>query len=314
MRFFSATPAAIILSLGLASAGLFGQTPSSNPPGPAQGAADPAAEAAAQQKKLQELGMIESGIGKIGVNAEINVPEGFAFFPAKGAKVIMQQWGNLTSGNEDGLLIENKTGWSVLFQFDKVGYVKDDEKADLNAADMMKQMKDSEPAANEARKEAGLPAQHTLGFVMEPKYNETTHNLEWATKFSVEGHPGEFVNYHTKLLGREGVMNATLMVEPDQLQAVLPDYQKALTGYHFLAGKTYAEYRSGDNLAAYGLTGLVVGGAGIAAAKMGLFAKLGAIIAKGGKIVIAGIALVAAAIWKFIGKLIGRRDPNTLGE
>lgn len=309
---------AILLTLGLAAAvpPAHAQAPS-----PAQGAgagsdtakaeADAAAEEAAD---LKRLGAQAEGIGKIGRNAEIDIAEGYLFFPAKGAKEIMKRWGNLVGGNEDGLLVSREKGWSVLFEFEDIGYVKDDEKNDLNADKMLKSIQDSEPAVNEARKKAGLPAQHTVGFAMPPKYNEQTNNLEWAIRFTTEGSPGEYVNYHTKLLGRKGVMTATLMVEPDQLQAVLPEYQKTLAGYRYVKGETYAEYRQGDPLATYGLTGLVLGGGAYAAAKMGLFAKLGAVLAKGGKAVIAGVVVVVAAIGKFFGKLFGRRDQSQFNQ
>lgn len=58
--------------------------------------------------------------------------------------------------------MNREKGWSVVFEFDDVGYVKDDDKDELNADKMMKMFKDNEPAVNEARKEAGLSAQHTL--------------------------------------------------------------------------------------------------------------------------------------------------------
>jgi len=279
--------------------------------------AAPQTEASAEESEeelLKKLGAQKTGVGKIGPQAEIDIPEGFIYFPAKGAQTLLKDWGNLTDGSELGLLLNEEKGWSVLFEFENVGYVKDDEKDSLDAAKMMKQMHDAEPTLNEARKEAGLPGQHTIGFVMEPKYNETTNNLEWAINFRVEGDPAEYVNYNTKLLGRKGVMTATLMVDPTEMDAVLPDYQKTLTGYRFASGQTYAEYREGDKLATYGLAGLIVGGAGFAAAKAGLLGKLGALIAKGGKAIIIGIVAVGALIWKVVGKLFGRRDPSTMQE
>lgn len=306
---------AIVLALGLSAAApvVTAQTPAPAPT-PSQGGTDSENEDAQTAALMQKLGAQTEGVGKIGRRAEIDIPEGHVFFPAKGAQELMKRWGNLVSGSEDGLFMNKEHGWSVLFEFEDVGYVKDDEKDDLNADKMLKEIQDSEPAVNDARKEAGLPAQHTLGFAMPPKYNETTNNLEWAIRFKTEGTPGEYVNYHTKLLGRKGVMTATLMVEPEQMEAVLPDYQKALTGYRFVKGDTYAEYRQGDKLATYGLTGLVVGGGVFAASKMGLFGKLFAVLAKGGKAVFAGIAVLVAGIGKFFGKLFGRRDQSHFNQ
>lgn len=266
-------------------------------------------EQKAEAEALKKLGAQTSGVGKIGSHAETDIPEGYTFFPAAGAKTLLKSWGNLISGTEEGLITSEKDRWSVLFDFEDVGYVKDADKDELDAGKMLKMMQDHEPELNAARKEAGLPASHTIGFAMPPTYNESTHNLEWAIKFSIEGEPGELLNYHTKLLGRKGVMTATLMCDPEQLQGVLPDYQKLLTHYRFKEGETYAEYRSGDKLASYGLVGLVAGGAALAASKMGLFAKLGTFFAKFAKVIIVGVIAVAAGIKKFFGGF-GRRAPT----
>jgi uncharacterized membrane-anchored protein len=68
----------------------------------------------------------------------------------------------------------------------------------------------------------------------------------------------------------------------------------------FLPGHKYSEWRKGDKVAAYGLTALVAGGAGVAASKLGLFGKIGKffvlLFAKLGKLLIAGVVGVVAVI------------------
>ena len=44
-----------------------------------------------------------------------------------------------------------------------------------------------------------------------------------------------------------------------------------LSGFDFVQGQKYAEFRQGDRMAAYGLTGLIAGGGVAVAAKTGLF-------------------------------------------
>lgn len=310
--FMSTKLCAILLALGVFSAAPsgFAQTPA--PPSPAQPGGNTSPGSAPGVSDIGEeyvkMGAQTQGTGKIGTNAEMEIPQGFVFFPAKGAQDMMKRWGNLVDGSEDGLITHLGEGWSVLFSFSPEGYVKDQDKDALDADAMLKAMKEAEPAINEMLKKQGLPAQHTVGFAVPPKYNEKTNNLEWAQRFTIEGKPGEHVNYNTKLLGRRGVMTATLMVDPDKLQEVLPEYQTLLTKFHYTSGETYAEYRQGDKLATYGLAGLVVGGGAFAAAKMGLFAKFFAVIAKGGKAVIAGIVVVLVGLGKLLGRIFGRRD------
>lgn len=297
--------AAFAVGFGLAFAPALvpAQTPA---PAPTAAETEPSAEEDARQKAamLKELGAQFEGIGKIGSRAEVEIPEGYIFFGPSGTKQLLKQWGNLIGGNEDGLLMNEEKGWSVVFEFDDVGYVKDDDKDQLNADKMMKMFKENEPAVNEARKEAGLSAQHTLGFTLPPRYNPDTNNLEWAIRFNFEDTPGEQVNHNTKLLGRKGVMQATLLCNPEELESVQPDYQKVLTGFKFNQGETYAEFRQGDKVATYGLVGLVAGGAAFAAGKAGLFAKLGVVFAKFYKFIIGGVI----ALFIGIKKLFGGRD------
>ena len=75
-----------------------------------------------------------------------------------------------------------------------------------------------------------------------------------------------------------------------------------------MSGQQYAEWRSGDKVAAYGLTGLITGGAAVAAAKTGLLAKLAAGLAKMGKLVILALIAVAGGIWKM---LVGQKASSS---
>jgi uncharacterized membrane-anchored protein len=134
-----------------------------------------------------------------------------------------------------------------------------------------------------------------VGWQQRPFYEQGSNNLAWAIRGRSEGH--ETVNYSVRLLGRGGVMDADLVLGPDQLAGVVPEFKTLLEGFTFKSGHRYAEWRSGDKVAAYGLTALVAGGAGAVAAKSGLLGKLW-------KAVVAGaIALVA-----FLKKLFGGRE------
>ena len=79
------------------------------------------------------------------------------------------------------------------------------------------------------------------------------------------------VNYNTRLLGRGGVMEVTLVTDPALLAETLPKFKTMLSGFDFVKGQKYAEFRPGDKMAAYGLTGLIVGGGTAALVKSGAF-------------------------------------------
>lgn len=238
-------------------------------------------------------------------NATFNVPKDYLFTDGNGARTLLEAMGNIANGSEQGLLMSPDREWFVVFEFNDDGYVKDDDKDKLDADKMLKAIKEGNEAANEERERRGIPALHVIGWEQPPRYNETTHNLEWATRAESQG--GVSVNYNTRLLGRRGVMEVTLVCDPTILAATLPQYQEVLGSFNYRTGETYAEYRQGDKVAQYGLAALVLGGAAAGAAKLGLFTWLAVFLKKAWKLVAFGVAAIAAAI----GKLFGRRRSHT---
>ena len=112
-----------------------------------------------------------------------------------------------------------------------------------------------------------------VGWQTPPFYNPTTHNLEWAVRLH-SGSGENIVNYKTKVLGRRGVMDVVLVCGEEEMPSVVPEYQKLLSGFSYNKEETYASFTSGDKIAEYGLTGLIVGGGLLVAAKSGLLTKL----------------------------------------
>ena len=228
------------------------------------------------------LGSIEwvsaGGTGLMGDQGEIFVPSGYVFTAADGTQSLMEAFGNLLTEKELGFVAPERSGspdfdWFAVFEFDEVGYVSDEEKEDLDADAMMDSMLENQKAANEQRAKMGYDKLEIIGWEQEPRYNDRTNNLEWAIRLHGSTGP-EIVNLNTRLLGREGVMKVTLVCDPDQLRATTPVYQEMLRDFHFQDGRSYAEFTSGDKLAKYGLTGLVVGGGAAVLAKTGLLKKI----------------------------------------
>jgi uncharacterized membrane-anchored protein len=241
--------------------------------------------------------------------AQIDVPAGYSFLDGKSTRALMKAMGEPTSGHELGLLTATNEDWSVIFEFSDVGYVKDDEKDKLDADKLLESIKRGTAAANKEREAAGNPPLEIVGWEVPPKYDSNTHNLEWAIRATSGDRP--ILNYNTRLLGRKGVMEVILIVEPDKLKETLPTFRNLLAGYSFQTGQTYAEYRKGDKVAKYGLAALVVGGAAVGAAKLGLFAWLAVLFKKAWKLVVIAIAAVAAAIKNLFSKVFGGRRKSS---
>lgn len=228
----------------------------------------------------------------LGSSAKIDIPAGYFFLDGKDYRTLLKAQGEPASGGELGLLAPTNDEFSVIFQFSDVGYVKDDDKNNLNADKLLASIKRGTAEANKQREQAGRAPIEVVGWEFPPKYDSETHNLEWAVRASIAGRP--LLNYNTRLLGRKGVMEVVLVVRPDQLNETLPSFRNLLTGYSFQTGETYAEYRPGDKVAKYGLGALVLGGAAVGAAKLGLFAWLAVFLKKGWKLVVIAFAAVAS--------------------
>lgn len=243
----------------------------------------------------------------LGSVAELKVPAGFAFIGADGVKRFYQLTQNTPSGDEVGVLLDPGEMWTLFFDYNATGYVKDDEK--LDADQLLKALTADESEINEARKERGWDAMKITGWATAPHYDTTTHHLKWAINLtsSRDNFKSVFINESIRLLGRGGVMKVTLVCDTEDFKASEVAVDKLLAAdFSYVSGQKYSEWKSGDKIAAYGLGALVLGGAGVVASKAGLFAKLGVFFAKFIKVIIVGFVALGAFFAKLWKKITGR--------
>jgi len=250
-----------------------------------------------------------SGPAKVdlGSVAQLDLPEGYVFLDAKGARTMLEAAGNVPDGSELGLVSSaaEDENWFVVFEFDDVGYVKDDEKID--AKGILEGIRAGTEETNKVRKERGIPGIHVVGWQQAPHYDARTHNLSWALLAKDDG-GDRVVNFNVRLLGRSGVMSATLVDDPSRLAATRPHLDRIVSSFTYKSGHSYAEYRSGDKLSEYGLAALVAGGVGAAAATTGLLAAFFKLLAKGGKALVLLVIGALAGLKKLLG--VFKNDEN----
>ncbi len=264
----------------------------------------------AQNSKAKPMPGVTEGPAKVQMEkvGQIDVPAGYVFLDGKTTRALMKKYGEPVSGREMGMLRSTNEQWSVMFEFSDIGYVKDDDKDKLDADKLLASIKRGTAEANKERVRAGNPPLEVVGWEMPPKYDAASHNLEWAIRATSAGE--QILNYNTRLLGRKGVMEVVLIVDPDKLSATLPTFRDLLAGYSFQTSQSYAEYRPGDKVAKYGLAALVVGGGAVAAAKLGLLTGLLVFLKKGWKLVVVGFAAVVA----FFKRLFSGRGARPEGQ
>jgi uncharacterized membrane-anchored protein len=245
---------------------------------------------------------------KLGAVAQINLPAGFDFLDGATTRAMMKAYGEPVSGNELGLIEATNGHWSVIFEFSDIGYVKDDDKNKLDADKLLASFKAGTAEQNKQRVANGRAPLEIIGWEQPPHYDDVSHNLTWAIRCSSEGR--QILNYNTRLLGRLGVMEVVLICEPDQLSETLPTFTGLLAGYSFQADQNYAAYRQGDKVAKYGLAALVLGGAAVGAAKLGMLGWLLPFLKKGWILIVAALAGLANFFRKLFGKATGRKDDD----
>ena len=214
--------------------------------------------------------------GNLGGLAQIEVPKGYLFTGKTGTQKLLELTNNIPNGEEVGAIVPEGDGdedqWFIIFEFSETGYVKDDEKDQIDAAALLQSMQEGTEEQNELRKEKGWPAFHVIGWEKPPYYDSQTNNLTWAIRGrSDEG--GETINHSTRLLGRRGTMKVDLVASPEQMAIAGPKFDALMADFSYVQGHRYSEFISGDKVASYGLTALVAGGAGAALVKTGLLKK-----------------------------------------
>lgn len=244
---------------------------------------------------------------RLGEVAEIQLPEGFKAVPADAVATFYELTRNAMNGREVGVIIAPPPGeWMLFFDYDPIGYVKDDEKDQLDADALMRNMTENQEAANAQRAERGWDAIKTAGWAIKPHYDSTTNNLKWAVSLtsSADNHTEEWINESVRLLGRSGVMNVTLVTDTSSFPVDTVAAGELLAGrFSYVEGQRYAEFRAGDKVAEYGLAALVLGGAGAVAYKLGFLQKFW-------KVLVAGGIAVAAGLGKLFNRITGK-NPRT---
>lgn len=220
--------------------------------------------------------------GKISLEnglAEIDIPENYKFLNAEQSKYVLTDlWGNPPS-EVLGLLfpkninpIDDNFTYAVEVTYSSDGYIDDEDAKDLDYDNLLEEMQDDTSAANPERKELGYPEMELIGWASKPFYDADEKKLHWAKELSFEGEEINTLNYNIRVLGRKGYLNLNAIGTIDILPEFKKDVDEILNSVHFTNGNKYADFNPEiDEVAAYGIGGLI---AGKLLAKAGFFALI----------------------------------------
>lgn len=271
----------------------------------------PDAETAAIRKAFSE---IRPQTGKVVLKnglATFNVPEGLQFLNQKDTQTILVKiWGNPpeAASNVLGMIVQSpkdaisEEGWGVVVTYTEDGHVDDADAAKTDFTDLLKKMKEGTAEANKERTKKGYKPVELVGWAEPPHYDPATHKIYWAKELSFGGKENT-LNYCTRILGRQGVLELNAVASMKALPSIRQESQKVLAQVDFNEGNRYADFNhSTDKLATYGVAALVAGGV---AGKMGFFKLLLTALIAAKKLVVIGVIGLFAMVKKFFG---GKKD------
>jgi len=243
--------------------------------------------------------------------ARLNVTPAWRFLgPAEAQRVLVDAWHNPRPHDPPlGMLfaadapVLGPESWGIVIWFSADGHVADDDAEKIDYAALLGELQKATRDGNSQRTKAGYPAIELVGWAAPPYYDRPSHKLHWARELRFDGEAENTLNYDVRVLGRRGVLVMKAVASMEQVAAVEARMKDALAQVEFAPGHRYEEFDSSvDQVAAYGIAGLVAGGI---LAKAGFFKLLLAGLLAGKKFVIVGALAAFGAVGKW---LRGRRS------
>lgn len=238
---------------------------------------------------------------KLGDQAVVHLPQSMFFVPRIQADRLMQAYGNGKDPSLLGVIMpkSDEDDWVITVNFDKAGYIKDDDAKNWNVSELLDSLKEGTEHSNEERKKRGFSELVVDGWVETPKYDSNTQRLVWSVAAKHKGAGADenpTVNYNTYALGRDGYITLDLITEQSLVPKDKTNVLTLLDNLNYVEGKRYSDFDSStDKVAEYGLAALV---AGVAAKKLGLLAVIAAFLAKFAKVGFLAAAALGGGIWK----------------
>jgi uncharacterized membrane-anchored protein len=217
--------------------------------------------------------------------------------------------GDLASKHVEAVVV-NRRNEQVIFQsFNDEGYITLDDWKDVDAAAMLATIKDNTEKGNAEKTRDGFSPVHVKGWLQQPTLDRDGNTVRWAIAADDGSTP--IVNAVALRLGRRGFEKLTWVGDANAYVAQGGELDLMLGSHTFDPGFRYADYVSGDKVAAYGVGALVATLVGAKLAKIGLFAGLLVLLKKFGVIAVVALGGVLA---KFRRTIFGQKQPVAAGE
>jgi len=208
--------------------------------------------------------------------AVITIPSGYKFLNAEQSKTVLTDyWGNPPSETlgmlfpEEANPIGDTFTYAVEITYSEDGYIDDEDAKDIDYDDLLQEMKEDAKSSNEERAKQGYDTMEFVGWASAPFYDEINKKLHWAQEIKFGEAEMNTLNYNIRVLGRKGYLNLNVIGDMSVLPQVKNDVNDILASVSFNEGHRYVDFNPDfDEVAAYGIGGLI---AGKVLAKAGFF-------------------------------------------
>lgn len=232
-------------------------------------------------------------------NATLTVPAGFQFLDkSQSMYVLTDLWGNPADSSVLGMLVPENRGvladnsWVFAVTYNEMGYVKDDDAADIDYDQMLKDLQKETRDGNAERVKNGYEPIELIGWASNPYYDQNQKTLHWAKEFKFGESASNTLNYNLRILGRKGIYELNAIASMPELPEVKLSIDKVIASVEFKDGHRYADFQPDvDQVAAWTIGGLV---AGKVLAKAGFFV----FILKFWKLIALGLFGAGGGAWK----------------
>ena len=231
----------------------------------------------ALERAFQNLSWEEKPkIYSIGVShVDYKLPEGFLILREDDAR----QWMFLNNGTEfpdtDAIVVDPVSKHQLIFSFFENGYVKDNDWDDLDADLLLEGITENTEESNVQRIKNGVGEIKILGWIQKPTYDKSSRTAYWAIE--AKDQTDIIANAIAIKLGRKGFSKLVWVGDADQFKTSNNSLENALNNHKFEEGFRYADFSTGDKIAAVGLASLVAVSAGSKSGKgvvVGILATL----------------------------------------
>ncbi len=247
--------------------------------------------------------------------ATLNVPDQLMYLDTRQAsQVLTEVWNNPPQSTLIGMMIPKGTSvlddstYAILISYEQEGYVDDEDAEDLDYDELLETMQEDAIAGNPERSQLGYPTIEIIGWASPPYYDSQSKKLHWAKELSFDGDSEHTLNYNVRILGRRGYLELNFIGGLYLLDQIKKDMPAILKSVEFNSGNQYGDFDPDiDEVAAYGIGGLI---AGKVLAKAGFFA----LILKFWKIIAVGAVGLFAGLRRFLGGKKKEEEQNQIEE